>query len=468
MRGADDRRVRIGKLAGPSGVAARMGGLLLALCRRCLVTVQWEEWWCPSCGRRTCYAPKGAAKTRPSGPSLQNSASAPSPEAQASGVPPQLVPTATFETVEQDPAWQTAYRLRLSGRRRHRQIAAGLAGTALALVTVLLVVVLPAGPTDVTIPLTFDQSSYGAAFDPPPIIDVTIGRDHTVPVLLDTGSVGLHIFASAMAASSWSGVTVWSQRETVQTLDGTLWSGTIASATLRFGSLKTTRPVPFQLIDATRCGDSGLGLSCQADGDEDTLKAVGADGIMGIGLNGPAPGDPVTNPLLSLPGRFGRVWTVDMTSASTGGNGELILGPPPLYHPLVRLSLNSIGSSHGEPIWNDEPELCWVIGQYRMCGPTSLDSGSSFADIGSPHLYAHAIAESGLPRLIGGNQAVSISLPGHSAAFWSFDATGPGSSAVAVADVSWPFLDTGEGVFLAFEVQYDNATGTIAISNPGS
>jgi hypothetical protein len=122
----------------------------------------------------------------------------------------------------EDPSWQAAYRLRL-GKRRRRQIAAG---TALALVVAMMVVVLHPGPTDVTVPLTFDQSSYGAAFDPPPIIDVTIGQDHVVPVLLDTGSVGLHIFANAISASSWPGVKVWSERETVQTLDGTLWSGT--------------------------------------------------------------------------------------------------------------------------------------------------------------------------------------------------------------------------------------------------
>jgi hypothetical protein len=138
-----------------------------------------------------------------------------------------------------------------------------------------------------------------------------------------------------------------------------------------------------------------------------------------------------------------------------------------LSNPLVRLSLSSIGSSHGEPIWNDQPVLCWVIGQYRMCGPTILDSGSSFADIGSPHLYAHAISLPGLPRLMG-VQAVSISLPGRSQAFWSFETTGAGPAAVAVADVRWPFLDTGEGAFLTFEIQYDNAAGTIAIAEPAS
>ncbi len=438
-------------------------GPILPLCRYCLANVQMGDWWCPNCNRRSGYAPKGAAKLRPPELSLPVSTSATGLKAQAIGFPDPQASMASFES-----AWEAAYRLRLGRRRRRRQISAGVAGTTLALVVALLLVVLHTGPTDVTVPLTFDQSSYGAAFDPPPIIDVTIGQSHTVAVLLDTGSVGLHIFASAASASTWPGVKVWSQGETVETLDGTLLTGPVASATLRFGSLKTTKPVPFQLIEATRCSNSGLGISCQTGSDEDALEAVGADGIMGIGLDGPAPGDPVTNPLLSLPGKFGRIWTVDMTNAGTGENGELVLGPPLLRHPLVRLSLNSMGSSDGEPTWNDEPELCWAIGQYHLCGPTILDSGSSFADIGSPHLYVHAVSLPGLPRLVNGDQAVSISLPGHSAAFWSFDVTGPGPGAVSVADVRWPFLDTGEGVFLAFEVQYDNAAGTIAVANPGS
>jgi Protein of unknown function (DUF3443) len=435
----------------------------MALCRHCWTTLQLEEWWCPSCGRKSSYAPKGAARTRPAElpPPPPAAAPAASPDAvSTSGIP--------VRQAEPDPAWQSAYRRRLGTRRRRRQIRAGVAGTVLALAVAVLVVVLHTGPADVTIPLTFDQSSYGAAFDPPPIVDVTIGRDHTIPVLLDTGSVGLHIFASARSAASWAGVKVSSEHETIQTLDGTLMAGPVASATLQFGSLRTTRPVPFQLITATRCGDNGLRVSCQSGGDEAGLQEDGADGFMGIGLDGPAPGDPVTNPLLSLPGRFGRVWTVDMTNESEGENGELVLGPPPLPHPLVRLPLQSIGSSHGASLWNDEPELCWVIGQYRLCGPTILDSGSSFADIGSPHLYPHAIAESGLPRLLAGNQPVSLSLPGHSGAFWAFDPSGPGPAAVAVADVRWPFLDTGEGAFLAFQIQYDNTSGTITIANPGS
>jgi hypothetical protein len=393
-------------------------------------------------------------------------ASARASEAQAGGVPAQQ---AAPQALEQDPAWAANYRRRVGRRRRRWRVLIGILGTALALVIGLLLVVLHTGPTDVTIPLAFSQSSYGAEFEPVPIIDVTIGRDHTVPVLLDTGSIGLHVFASAMSASSWPGVEVWSQRETIQTLDGTLFSGNVASATLGFGSLKTTKPVPFQVIDATRCGDDVLDVGCQPGGDEAGLEAVGADGIMGIGLHGPVPGDPVTNPLLSLPGKFGQVWTLNMTNESVGGNGGLILGPPPLSHPLVRISLTSIGSSYGEPDWNDYPQLCWLIGQYRMCGPTILDSGSNFADIGSPHLYTHAIAEQGLqPRLVGGDQAVSISLPGHSEAFWSFDVTGPGPGAVAVADVRWPFLDTGEGVFISLEVQYNDAAGTITVAQPGS
>lgn len=405
----------------------------MAMCRHCVRNLPFEAWWCPHCGRRSDYAPRGAPKLRP--PDL------PSP----------------------DPAWEAAYRVRLR-RRRRRQVVGGIAGTVLALLAVVLVGVIRGGSAGVVVPLTFDQKPFGDVFNPPPILRVVIGTNHAVPVLVDTGSVGLRVFAGAISVGPSSGVTMWSRRERVQSLDGTIWSGTVASATLRFGRLTTARPVPFQIVDATTCGANPLKLSCYRGADQGALRAVGVDGILGIGLDGPGPSSPVANPLVSLPGKYGRVWTLDMTNAIGGGTGALILGASPFNHPIVRLRLNSLGSPR---TWNDEPDLCWMIAIHQMCGPTIFDSGATFGYIGSPGLYAQAISPGPeLPRLIAANQAVSISLPHHGAAFWSFDASGPGSSAVAVADARWPFLDTGVEAFLTFKFQYDNGSGTISIENP--
>jgi hypothetical protein len=413
----------------------------MPLCRHCVSDLPFGAWWCPNCGRRSGYAPRGAAKLRPSDLASPDLAS---------------------------PDREDAYRATLRRRRRRRQAAGGIAGTVLALLTALLVAVVHGGPASVVVPLTFDQRPYGDAFNPPPIVRVVIGRNHAVPVLVDTGSVGLRVFAGAISVARSSGVTMWPQRERVQSLDGTIWSGAVASATLRFGSLATARPVPFQIIDAATCGANPLKISCYRGADQRAMSAVGADGILGIGLNGPHPGSPVTNPLLSLPGKYGRVWTLDMTDAIGGGTGALILGASPFDHPIVRIRLSPLGSSELAQTWNDEPDLCWMISTRRMCGPTVFDSGATFGYIGSPGLYGRAISPGPqLPRLIAANQAVSISLPHHRAAFWSFDTSGPGSSAVAVADTKWPFLDTGEEAFLTFKFQYDNRSGTIELENPG-
>jgi len=149
---------------------------------------------------------------------------------------------------------------------------------------------------------------------------------------------------------------------------------------------------------------------------------MGVDGILGIGLHGPAASSPVINPLLSLPGKYGRVWMLDMTNAVGDGTGALTLGPSPFDRPLVRIQLSPLGPPQPAKIWNDEPDLCWMIANHRMCGPTVFDSGATFGYIGSTGLYAQAISPGPeLPRLIPANQAVSISIPGHRAAFWSFD-----------------------------------------------
>lgn len=440
----------------------------MALCRHCVSHVPFGSWWCPNCGRRSEYAPKGVARVRP--PDLPSPDPELAPVAESAGVPPAAqAPAADFGIAPQDPEWKAAYCVRLSRRRRRRQIAGGIAGTALVLLAALLIDVLHGGQAGVVVPLTFDQKPYGDVFNPPPIARVVIGKNHAVPVLVDTGSVGLRVFASAISAVPSSGVTMWSRRETVQSLDGSIFAGTVASATLRFGSLTTASPVFFQVVDGTTCGTNPLKVNCYRGGDQRALEAIGVDGILGVGLHGPGPGSPVTNPLLSLPGKYGRVWTLDMTNAVGGGTGALILGASPFDHPLVRIRLNSLASSDVAQTWNDLPDLCWMIASHRLCGPTIFDSGATFGYIGSPSMYARAISPGpDLPRLINANQAISISLPDHRAAFWSFDTSGPGSSAVAVANAKWPFLDTGVEAFLTFKFQYDNGSGTIEIENPGS
>lgn len=413
----------------------------MALCRGCIGTVPFGTWWCPNCGLRSEFAPAGADRQRPPG----------------------LVPSP-------DPAWYAAYDATLRRRRRRRQAAGGIAAVVLVLLAVLLAGVVRGGTSaGVSVPLTFDQKPFGNVTNPPPIARVVIGKNHAIPVLVDTGSVGLRVFASAISTSPSAGVIVRAQRDSIQTLDGTIWSGTVASATLRIGSLATVRPVPFQIVSATSCGANPLKVTCYRGADQSNLAASGIEGILGIGLDGPGPGSPVINPLESLPGKYGQAWTLDMTSAIGPGTGALILGASPFSHPLARIQLDSIGSPQAAPAWNDEPDLCWTITNNQMCGPTILDSGSTFAYIGSPRLYTHAVSPGpGLPRLLAANQAVSISSPGGRAVFWSFDASGPGSSAVAVANARWPFLDSGEDVFLTFEVQYNIRSGTIELENPGN
>jgi len=177
----------------------------MALCRHCVSNLPFGEWWCPQCGRRSSYAPRGAASLRPPDAALQ------------------------------DPSWQAIYRVGL--RRRRRQVVGGLAGTALALLTALLIGLIHKGSASVVVPLTFDQKPYGDVFNPPPIMQLVIGKNQAIPVLVDTGSVGLRVFAGAISVAPASGVAMTSQREQVQTLDGTILSGTVASATLRFGTL---------------------------------------------------------------------------------------------------------------------------------------------------------------------------------------------------------------------------------------
>ena len=85
-----------------------------------------------------------------------------------------------------------------------------------------------------------------------PIIHVKVGNGPTVPVLLDSGSVGLHIYTPGVNTRAGGGVTVTHRPNSISYVIGTRQSGVIAEAKLTIGGITTTRAIPFGLIRACR------------------------------------------------------------------------------------------------------------------------------------------------------------------------------------------------------------------------
>jgi Protein of unknown function (DUF3443) len=299
------------------------------------------------------------------------------------------------------------------------------------------------------VPLTI---SNGVAFNTPALVQLRIGNDRPVSVILDTGSVGVRLFSNVVTTSASSGVTASSQRDVVTFADGSIWSGVVAEARVRLEGLSTAKAVPFELVHGIACQANRP--ECPAHGGFLAEEAQGYDGVLGIGLSGPDGDDPVTNPILSLPGEYGRSWSVNLADATgPNGSGELVLGAPAPQHPAVVIHLTPYGSADGAISWDDEPVLCWTIATKELCGSTIFDSGSGFMYVTSQSLHSVPTQPGpGSTDLVTGDAPVSVSKSAGASAFWSFDSGGePGVYAVAVVDGNPISINRGVQAFFSLD-----------------
>ena len=86
-----------------------------------------------------------------------------------------------------------------------------------------------------------------------PHVEVRVGNSNPVPVLLDTGSSGLHIFDTAVNTGTGSGVTLTSQPANITYAGGHRFTGVVANAVVTIGSYATKLPVSFAYVEQAFC-----------------------------------------------------------------------------------------------------------------------------------------------------------------------------------------------------------------------
>jgi len=143
------------------------------------------------------------------------------------------------------------------------------------------------------------------------MVEVRVGRSRQVPVLLDTGSVGLHIFAPAVSTSAGSGVRVSQTAQSITSSGGTVYRGLEAYAVITVGSRATASIIPFALVEQASYTASKPDCPT-AKGMSEEIGA-GEYGILGIGLTKAKTG--LTSPLLAMPGALGRTWSIHFEEA---------------------------------------------------------------------------------------------------------------------------------------------------------
>jgi hypothetical protein len=333
---------------------------------------------------------------------------------------------------------------------RHRRVAAVI-GIAVALVAAAQA----QARSPVAIPVTI-EGGQGTAIGAHPMVRVRVGRSKPVPLLLDTGSTGLRIFAPVVDTSPGAGVTVTSQPNTITYAGGHRYTGVVAKAIIQIGRQATAAEVPFSLVTRASCAPTKPG--CAAAGGIGALIAKGDYGILGVGTS---QGGAVVNPLLQMPGRLGRTWSLHLR----GQTGALVLGArvPRGRRVAAKMQLRSQGTLGPLKLWADRrAPVCLAVGFAQACVPGLFDSGTFQLQVWGDPLDTVA-TKPGSPQVLPGTP-VAASVAGAAAPFWSFRAGETKSKDTVTVHDGQPFVNFGVQAFYAFRITYDIRDGTLTLS----
>ena len=314
----------------------------------------------------------------------------------------------------------------------------------------------PAGSaSQVSVPVTV-LGGQGEPGGSSPTVQITVGGWGPIPVVLDTGSSGLHVFAGAV--NPGSGVTVTDQTSNITYSGGYRFRGVVASAVIRLGGATTTGPVSFALVQSASCIASKP--DCPGSGGIQGFESdKGVDGILGIGMQSSEGG--VTSPILGMAGRLGKKWSLHLD----GSSGQFVLGARVIGsgEPVARFQLQPDGTSDGHPLWADSQiPLCVSAGSIDACVPTLFDSGTPATQISGTPLDQVPTAP-GSTQVVSGTPITVASSGG--APFWSFTA-GNAKSADLVRVISGqgPFFNTGVQAFYDFTLTYNAQKGHVTLT----
>jgi hypothetical protein len=302
---------------------------------------------------------------------------------------------------------------------------------------------------------------------PRAVVQVSVGGGPAVPVVLDTGSTGLHILASVVGPA---GVTTVEPATATETYAAEQYMGPIDAAPVTIGGVASVGPVAFMSIQSVGCVS---GSNCLSPTIPD-LIANGIYGTMGVSLSTFPLGNlqqSEYSPLLQLPGGESG-FTIGF---STAQSGSATLGAPTTTATSDAFALSAespAANANGSGAWKvDSAQVCWTVDHRGpVCSP-----GSTF-DTGTPQPQVNVGDFSGTIPTSGGylDNGISVALsaaPGE-APFWSYVAgsvpyvnqtgdTGLNGSAI---------LGTaGLTIYFSSSVTYDAATGQVIVTpNPST
>jgi hypothetical protein len=306
-----------------------------------------------------------------------------------------------------------------------------------------------------TIPIAV-RGGQGSPNGASPMVEVSVGSGAPVPVVLDTGSSGLQLFAPAVPSGD-PGVQVTTGHDQITYAGGHRFTGVVADAVVTIGGQSTAAPVPFGLVQSATC--VAAKPNCPAAGGMDALIARGSYGILGVAMSrGP---NGLSSPLAAMPSPLDETWSIHLD----GPAGTLQLGAPvPTGADAAATFPLSHDGGPNSPFWLDSrARACVTIGAVSACVPSLFDTGTAQVQATGAPLDG-APVQPGTSRVLDGTP-VSIAVSGAGAPFWTF-AAGSSKSAdtVLLRTDGGPFVNFGVQGFFTFTITYDRVDGTITIS----
>ena len=356
--------------------------------------------------------------------------------------------------------------LRKVNMRRPRSTSAIAIAIAIAIGATLLATA-PAGavgvpkPSDepmnaavsVQIPLRMVTAPLSTASNG--IVEIRIGESEPIPVMLDTGSVGLRLFSGAWLSAP-RGVAVSKEALSTGSPAGSKSAGAMkgvrVSAPFSIGGIAATNNLDFQLVATTNPYINGW-------------KAKGVYGILGVGVSRSA----LPNPLAELPGSAGQGWSIHFSRnlvADKGRPSALILGAPAPGDAVASLPMVPQGTGlNGGLLWNDHAvNACWKIGRTpSACVSTWFDSGFHVLRVKGLVFRAAPTDKAGIVRP---GTRIDMSAPG--SAFTAAHVVAgrtPSRNLVSVHPVGQAIINTGNALFFQYTITYDVVRGSITLTN---
>lgn len=286
-------------------------------------------------------------------------------------------------------------------------------------------------------------------------VDVSVGGGPATPVLVDTGSPGIRVFADKL------GTTEVIRSETpvdVTFADGTRFVGVEATAPVSFGSLTTKGPINIQLITEVGCA-AGQPKCAGASGIDAFKVEQPFSGLFGIGTQAGSIYSPISQLQAGSPTSF------SVSANPAKGSGAITFNQTPTA-PKATFDIPAWPQPrqpNGYPAWDSNAiPACWAYNKAPTeCLPTSFDTGS-------PALITDESVP-GAPKTFGvvpRGTEVTLSATAGGPKIWSMRAgSTPGRNTVEVQDLTSPNnVNSGIPIFTSNVVTFDLQNGKLLLS----